>query len=101
MQPSVIVWDLETVPDLAGFAAASGLVGKSDVEIATTAVCLVERRTLRAPVVTCASTANVHRSRKPPIQTRLRRISGATQAAARSTLRPSRTRRRTTERLSS
>ena len=24
MQPSVIVWDLETVPDLGGFAAASG-----------------------------------------------------------------------------
>jgi hypothetical protein len=28
-QPSVIVWDLETVPDLAGFAAANDLVGKS------------------------------------------------------------------------
>jgi hypothetical protein len=25
MQPSVIVWDLETVPDLAGFAAANDL----------------------------------------------------------------------------
>ena len=33
MKPSVIVWDLETVPDLAGFAAANDLVGKSDVEI--------------------------------------------------------------------
>jgi hypothetical protein len=33
MQPSVIVWDLETVPDLGGFAAANDLVGKSDVEI--------------------------------------------------------------------
>jgi hypothetical protein len=33
MKPSVIVWDLETVPDLAGFAAANGLVGKSDVEV--------------------------------------------------------------------
>ena len=32
MQPSVIVWDLETVPDLSGFAAANDLVGKSDVE---------------------------------------------------------------------
>jgi predicted PolB exonuclease-like 3'-5' exonuclease len=32
MKPSVIVWDLETVPDLNGFAAANGLVGKSDVE---------------------------------------------------------------------
>jgi hypothetical protein len=30
---SVVVWDLETVPDLAGFAAANDLVGKSDVEI--------------------------------------------------------------------
>jgi len=30
MKPSVIVWDLETVPDLAGFAAANDLVGKSD-----------------------------------------------------------------------
>jgi len=33
MSPSVIVWDLETVPDLAGFAAANDLVGKSDVEV--------------------------------------------------------------------
>jgi len=32
MKPTVIVWDLETVPDLAGFAAANDLVGKSDVE---------------------------------------------------------------------
>jgi predicted PolB exonuclease-like 3'-5' exonuclease len=32
-QPSVIVWDLETVPDLGGFAAAHDLVGKSDVEV--------------------------------------------------------------------
>jgi len=30
---SVIVWDLETVPDLGGFAAANDLVGKSDVEV--------------------------------------------------------------------
>jgi len=30
---SVIVWDLETVPDLVGFAAANDLVGKSDVEV--------------------------------------------------------------------
>jgi len=27
MKPSVIVWDLETVPDLGGFAAANELVG--------------------------------------------------------------------------
>jgi hypothetical protein len=33
MKQSVIVWDLETVPDLGGFAAANDLVGKSDVEI--------------------------------------------------------------------
>ena len=33
MKPSVIVWDLETVPDLGGFAAANDLVGKSDMEI--------------------------------------------------------------------
>jgi hypothetical protein len=33
MQPTVIVWDLETVPDLAGFAAANDLVGKSDAEV--------------------------------------------------------------------
>ena len=32
-KPSVIVWDLETVPDLGGFAAANDLVGKSDVEV--------------------------------------------------------------------
>jgi predicted PolB exonuclease-like 3'-5' exonuclease len=30
---NVIVWDLETVPDLRGFAAANELVGKSDAEI--------------------------------------------------------------------
>ena len=30
---SVIVWDLETVPDLRGFAAANDLEGKSDDEI--------------------------------------------------------------------
>jgi 3'-5' exonuclease len=33
MQPSVIVWGLETVPDLGGFASANALVGKSDVEV--------------------------------------------------------------------
>jgi hypothetical protein len=33
MNGSVIVWDLETVPDLLGFAAANGLVGKSDDEV--------------------------------------------------------------------
>jgi predicted PolB exonuclease-like 3'-5' exonuclease len=33
MKPSVIVWDLETVPDLRGFAAVHDLVSKSDVEV--------------------------------------------------------------------
>jgi hypothetical protein len=33
MNGSVIVWDLETVPDLRGFAAANGLAGKPDVEV--------------------------------------------------------------------
>ena len=31
--PHVIVWDIETVPDLAGYAAANGHDGKSDDEI--------------------------------------------------------------------
>jgi hypothetical protein len=29
----VLVWDMETVPDLGGFAAANALDGKSDDEI--------------------------------------------------------------------
>jgi predicted PolB exonuclease-like 3'-5' exonuclease len=33
MNTSVIVWDLETVPDLRGFAAANGLAGKTDEEV--------------------------------------------------------------------
>ena len=33
MPAHVIVWDLETVPDLKGFAAANDLEGKSDDEI--------------------------------------------------------------------
>ena len=31
MKPNLIVWDLETVPDLGGFADANDLVGKSDI----------------------------------------------------------------------
>jgi hypothetical protein len=31
--PHVLVWDIETVPDLAGYAAANGHDGKSDDEI--------------------------------------------------------------------
>src|SRR5499433_1085820 len=33
MTDNVIVWDLETVPNLSGFAAANQLVGKSDDEV--------------------------------------------------------------------
>jgi predicted PolB exonuclease-like 3'-5' exonuclease len=33
MPASVIVWDIETVPDLRGFAAANGLIGKLDDEV--------------------------------------------------------------------
>ena len=33
MKPSVIVWDLETVPDLGEFAAANDLVGKPDADV--------------------------------------------------------------------
>ena len=33
MSDHVIVWDLETLPDMAGYAAANGLAGKSDEEI--------------------------------------------------------------------
>ena len=33
MPSSVIVWDIETVPDLRGFAAANGMIGKSDDEV--------------------------------------------------------------------
>jgi predicted PolB exonuclease-like 3'-5' exonuclease len=35
MSASTIVWDIETVPDLKGFAAANGLDGKTDDEIRT------------------------------------------------------------------
>ena len=33
MPAQVIIWDLETVPDLGGFAAANDLVGKTDAEV--------------------------------------------------------------------
>jgi hypothetical protein len=33
MTAHVLVWELEAVPDLRGFAAANGLDGKSDDEI--------------------------------------------------------------------
>jgi len=37
MKPSVIVWDLETRPDLGGFVAANDLFGASDCR--TIAIC--------------------------------------------------------------
>jgi hypothetical protein len=33
MNANVIVWDLDAVPDLRGFAAANGLAGKTDEEV--------------------------------------------------------------------
>ena len=33
MSSYVLVWDLETVPDIQGFAAANGLEGRSEEEI--------------------------------------------------------------------
>ena len=33
MGNNVIVWDIETIPDLKGFATTNGLEGKSDDEI--------------------------------------------------------------------
>ena len=33
MSDHVIIWDLETVPDIAGYAAANSLTGKLDKEI--------------------------------------------------------------------
>ena len=33
MPASIIVWDIETVPDLRGFAAANALAGRSDDEV--------------------------------------------------------------------
>jgi 3'-5' exonuclease len=33
MKPNVMVWDLETYPDLQGFAAVNYLVGKTDTEV--------------------------------------------------------------------
>ena len=33
MKPSVLAWDLETLPDLVGFAAANDLVGKPEADI--------------------------------------------------------------------
>jgi len=36
MGANVIVWDIETVPDLKGFAAANHCVGQTDDEIRAT-----------------------------------------------------------------
>jgi hypothetical protein len=35
MGSNVMVWDLETVPDLEGFARSNNLTGKSSIEIRT------------------------------------------------------------------
>ena len=35
MPSNLLVWDLETIPDIKGFAAANGHDGKSDEEIRT------------------------------------------------------------------
>jgi len=39
MKPSVIVWDLETVPDLGGFAAANDLVGAFGARLTSASDC--------------------------------------------------------------
>jgi 3'-5' exonuclease len=36
MGTSVIVWDIETIPDIKGFAAANGHAGKTDDDIRAT-----------------------------------------------------------------
>jgi DNA-binding protein H-NS len=59
MKPSVIVRDLETVPDLGGVAAADGLVGKSDVvfmSIREALIAVVASLVMMAPAL--AGTAN-------------------------------------------
>jgi hypothetical protein len=49
MKPSVIVWDLETVPDLAGFAAANDLVGNSDAIVAGKSAWILSRLRITYP----------------------------------------------------
>jgi hypothetical protein len=46
MKPSIIVWDLETVLDLHGFAAANDLVGNAS-QVNQTAPAEIERPHLR------------------------------------------------------
>src|SRR5262245_28291053 len=62
MPPSVIVWDLEAVPDLAGFAAANDLFGKSDLEVRE-AIGVPESRRQCGPVATDRS-APARRARR-------------------------------------
>jgi hypothetical protein len=59
MPSNVVVWDLETVPDLRGFAAANDLDGKSDDEIreamgdkfpSTSTICIQEGQPMRCRV---------------------------------------------------
>jgi hypothetical protein len=42
--PHVLVWDIETVPDLRGFVAANALDGKSDDEVRATMGGMFPRR---------------------------------------------------------
>ena len=70
MSDHVIVWDLETVPDIAGYAAANGLIGKSNEEIrealgnssqstSTTRLSVSARSSLIKSVTTGQSTQSV------------------------------------------
>jgi hypothetical protein len=71
MKPSIIVWDLETVPDLAGFAAANDLIGKPDADVravlgnqfpklSTTPLCASARSSLTARAIIGRWTRSVH-----------------------------------------
>jgi hypothetical protein len=48
MTTSVVVWNLETIPDLAGFAAADDLVGKSAADIRAAGVAPAPRQSAGA-----------------------------------------------------
>jgi hypothetical protein len=53
----VIVWDIETMPDLKGFAAANGHDGKTDDEIRAE---LGEKFSKAQPVAFCRSRGKLH-----------------------------------------
>ncbi len=53
--PQVLVWDIETMPDLRGFAAANALDGKSDDEVRASRRTQVAKRDHTGPsFTTCA-----------------------------------------------